>query len=134
MMKLSTFFSFLKPHVKRENKKRHGFYRLNSRKGGLEAEGNYFEGVRVGTWCTYYAGGALAIEESFDNGKRQGAYKSYFENGALMSEGQYHRNKRHGRFNIYNDKGLVVRTMTFEANKLIREEANPDHEVKPAFG
>ena len=59
----------------------HGKAVMYYENGKLQAEGQYLNGVKSGTWQWFDSTGVLAMSGSYLKGKQEGKYVEYFPNG-----------------------------------------------------
>ncbi len=95
--------------------------------GSLKAEGQYVDGVRDGTWISYYQSGKVFERIVFDH--RLGAnipvgnFLQYYESGAEFAVFQYDQNgNRHGEQYQYFENGQVFEFANYQAGRLINAE------------
>lgn len=81
------------------------YEKLYHENGKVYMEGPVTNGLRNGTWKSYYASGQQWSELSFQAGKKHGASKNWHENGKLRFEGAFTDDKKSGTWITYNEDG-----------------------------
>lgn len=98
------------------------FQAYSDKDGNLMEEGNYKNGVKVGTWTAYHPGGRLkAVVSNYKNGKLDGEMATYDKRGKIMSSVEYKNGLKHGVFKTYDKKGKVTNEKRFSEGMLIIE-------------
>lgn len=72
------------------------------------AEQGYFEnGLKKGTWKTWYSNGTIETTQYWSGGLRVGSYYRYSQAGEVLEAGNYRNNKRHGKWIDHVKKDTV---------------------------
>ncbi|MCO5260301.1 MAG: hypothetical protein M9916_09175 [Crocinitomicaceae bacterium] len=98
------------------------FQAYSDKDGKLMEEGNYKNGLKVGTWTAYHAGGRLkAVVSNYKNGKLDGEMSTFDKRGKIISSVQYKNGLKHGSFKTYDKKGKITSEKRFSEGMLIIE-------------
>jgi len=73
--------------------------------GKLILVGELEQGVRVGTWVSYYDNGQKATEKSYIQGLEEGLFVSWNDSGQKILEGYFHAGEQEGWWVTYYDNG-----------------------------
>jgi antitoxin component YwqK of YwqJK toxin-antitoxin module len=68
---------------------------------------------RHGVWKTYYESGALWSEGEYTEGLRIGSSVVYHENGFVHIEGRYENDEASGRWKFYSDQGVLEKEIDY---------------------
>ena len=69
---------------------------VKNTQGVKSAEGNYYQGVRHGSWTEYYPNGIIRELSTYNLGIREGALLTFENTGQLVSSSNYHNGKLSG--------------------------------------
>ncbi|WP_185968909.1 toxin-antitoxin system YwqK family antitoxin [Carboxylicivirga sp. M1479] len=84
----------------------------------IHESGQVTNGLREGTWHTYYETSQTVYQEcNYHLGKQTGEVNVYFETGELYANGLMKNNVREGEWNWYYANGLLSSTATFVEDK-----------------
>lgn len=97
----------------------HGFYKSFYPDGeGLFESGKIENGLREGTWNTFYQpSNAVCQEYSYVKGKMTGLQKIYFESGQLYSYGEMLDDYKEGKWNWYYENGNISSSVSYRDDK-----------------
>ncbi|MBX7124341.1 MAG: toxin-antitoxin system YwqK family antitoxin [Cyclobacteriaceae bacterium] len=70
------------------------------------SEGHLVNGVKTGTWITYFSTGAVQSITPYYNGKREGPSVEFNDGGQVIKRIWYHQDMRHGAYREYNYANL----------------------------
>ena len=70
-------------------------------------KGSIKNGLKEGTWVTYYDNGQLWGKGDYKNGDEEGTWVEYWKNGQLFSKGNYTNGKREGTWVYYWGNGQL---------------------------
>lgn len=90
---------------------REGFWRIKT--AGFTEEGEYSEGLRSGSWKSFYPDGSLAFEGSFREDLPNGPHISYYPNGQKWEQGNWLMGRRNGEWKIWNQDGSLLLSITY---------------------
>lgn len=88
---------------------RQGVWKEFYESGEKEADGEYLNGKKTGSWKYYYRNGKLEQAGSYNaNGRPDGKWKWYYESGNLRKEDNYSKGKLNGDHLELSDSGKVI--------------------------
>jgi len=73
----------------------------------FEHKGNYKNGLKEGSWVSYYYNGKLYFKGNYKNGNHEGIWEYYRNNGQLHSKGKYKNGRREGYWVAYFNDGNI---------------------------
>lgn len=76
--------------------------------GELESMGFEQNGVRVGTWSSWYKSGEKKTEVDFVEGKKHGLYRIWHKNGRVQLMGKYDMDIPVGTWTSYDTNGVQL--------------------------
>ncbi len=94
------------------NGKEEGKWIFNT--GGMHTEGEYSEGLRNGTWKTFYNNGKAAFEGRFIDDNPHGKYTSWYDNGRMREEGEYQMGLKKGEWKKFDDEGVLMLSISYQ--------------------
>ena len=74
----------------------------------LAEQGQFKNGLRVGTWKTWHQNGILATTLSYSNGLRSGKYFRYDETGQLVENGKFSSDLKTGKWTNIDSKEILT--------------------------
>ncbi|MGV6860652.1 MAG: toxin-antitoxin system YwqK family antitoxin [Putridiphycobacter sp.] len=75
--------------------------------GNIKIEGRNKNGLREGTWYSYFENGNKWSETTYKNGVKSGPTEVHYPNGKVHYLGQYENDKKAGRWSFYNEDGSL---------------------------
>ena len=81
----------------------------------LAEKGVFSEGLKDGTWKSWYENGAISTIETWKNGRRHGDFFQFAKNGNTIEEGRYRNHQKHGTW----IKHVSQDTLRFKKGKLL---------------
>ncbi|MEQ8574188.1 MAG: hypothetical protein RIB63_09005, partial [Fulvivirga sp.] len=81
------------------------------------AEGDYLNGQRVGTWTEYHQTGLVKSSASYVNGVQQGLFTEIDDRGQLQRISYYHNGQLHGSWKEFN-RARVKEERTYKNGKI----------------
>lgn len=91
-----------------------GHWRFYSPEDGtLQAEGDFENSKRNGTWINYYPSGSMASKGSYENDLPTGKWEYYFEDGKISSSGRYLGGQREGYWSAFSPGGEKENDITY---------------------
>lgn len=95
-----------------------GYARLLQNKDELYAEGECFDGVKVGFWRHYHDDELVMLEEIYDDkGRVQGISRAYHNNGGLAKECFYIDGQVQGENKTWYDNGALKSHNLYDKGK-----------------
>ena len=88
----------------------HWFYRRNK---AIE-EGDYDDGLRTGTWKTWYEEGKISSEIEYDQDLMNGKYTIYYDNHVIKRTGHLVNGEREGLWYDYYETGELFLTTLYK--------------------
>jgi antitoxin component YwqK of YwqJK toxin-antitoxin module len=84
----------------------------------IAAQGEYFKGIRSGTWTEYYTntGGVKSIT-TYINGQKEGIFIQLNDQGALEEKLSYHKDLPHGKYRKYK-RGRIIEEREYAYGQL----------------
>lgn len=82
--------------------------------------GKYYEGMRIGTWKTWFPNGKLAYEIEYDQDLYHGKFMAYWENGYKRISGKYEMGTQVGIWEKYDEDGNVHLTTIYKNGKEVQ--------------
>ncbi len=82
-----------------------------------EQQGSFKNGVRIGSWATFWSNGQLWERGTFKNGKKDGSWSIYYDNGQLWQRGSFKSGKKDGSWILYYDSGQLLIKSTYKDGK-----------------
>ncbi|MEQ9299186.1 MAG: hypothetical protein RIF33_11500 [Cyclobacteriaceae bacterium] len=84
----------------------------------IVAQGEYFRGMRSGSWTAYYAstGGVKSIT-TYINGQKEGVFIQLNDQGALEEKLSYHKDLPHGKYRKYK-RGRIIEEREYAYGQL----------------
>lgn len=95
----------------------HGPYVSFHANGQKNAEGQFVEGFRAGTWTFYSEEGQVRSRIEFQGGNYHGKREEYFPNGKVRIVETYVAGKLNGLVKEFSADGQLVRQAEFRDNK-----------------
>jgi len=83
-------------------------------------EGNFYDGMRIGTWKTWYENEHLLSEIEYDHDLMNGKYTIFYPNSVIKRIGNYVNGEREGTWSDYYDTGELFLTTIYKNGKEIR--------------
>ena len=80
--------------------------------GKVIQQGDYYKGVRSGTWTEYYPNGVIKTISGYRDGKLHGTYLSIDNRGGLIEKVDFVEGKKSGVYYKY-ERGKIVHEMTY---------------------
>ena len=81
----------------------------------LAEKGSFNDGLKDGTWKSWYENGTLSHIEHWKSGRKHGDFISYNKNGEKIAEGTYRNHQKHGTWiqhvskdTLRYNKGVIV--------------------------
>ena len=91
---------------------------LNLVRGLITNIGKMKNGLKTGTWLSYYESGQLHSKYNYRRGRVYGTSEVYFRNGKISEKNRYNKmGQMHGRQDSYHKNGQLILVMTFKDNK-----------------
>jgi antitoxin component YwqK of YwqJK toxin-antitoxin module len=76
--------------------------------GKIQAEGQYTDNRRSGSWKFYNLYEKIEQTGSYNNGRLDGVWKWYYDNGQLLKEEEYYQGQRDGSSTEYSVTGEII--------------------------
>lgn len=76
-------------------------------------EGDFKDGLEVGTFTYYYANGNVRIKNIYSTPGRYCSHEAYDEAGHLLATGFYNQKNRDGEWKLYDEKGRLVKIANY---------------------
>lgn len=89
--------------------RRQGHWIKTDKDGSRIFEGDFKDGLEVGTFNYYYPDGTLKIRNIYTVPGRFCQHEAYDEKGHLLAKGFYNQKNRDSIWTIYNEQGRVVK-------------------------
>ncbi|MBQ0016387.1 MAG: hypothetical protein KBT04_05335 [Bacteroidales bacterium] len=99
--------------IDRQGRKQ-GHWVKTDKDGSKIYEGDFKDGVEVGTFTHYYPDGTVRIKNVFEPGTRRCYHEAYDEKGHLLATGYYDQMNRDGAWKYFAEDGRVVNTTTYK--------------------
>lgn len=99
------------------NGKKQGYWKKYDEFGLLQYEGNFNNGVPVGTFTYYYNNGKVKSITTFIQGTHKVHTVINDNNGNKASEGNFIDQIKDSVWNYYNDKGTLIKTESYKKGK-----------------
>jgi len=74
----------------------------------LAEQGQFKEGLKVGTWKTWHTNGTIESVQNWKKGLKCGDYLRYDQNGALAESGKYSKDLKTGKWVNFEKKDTLV--------------------------
>lgn len=103
----------------------HGKFTKTFHSNQLAEQGEFDNGLKKGTWKTWYPNGKLETTQYWLDGIRKGTYVRYSQAGEILESGRYRNDKRHGQWidHAKNDTVAYKKGVVFvKKPKLTKEE------------
>ncbi|QDE91596.1 hypothetical protein BHS06_22895 [Myxococcus xanthus] len=97
----------------------HGAYVEYHPNGQKAAEGQFADGLKVGTWTFYDATGKVRGTADFKDGGWHGKRVMYFPNGKPQLVEEYKSGRKHGVVTEMADDGRVVSQVQYDNNRVV---------------
>jgi antitoxin component YwqK of YwqJK toxin-antitoxin module len=97
--------------------RRHGPWATRHENGAVATQGEYRDGIPIGTWRTYHADGALEAVAPYEDGALHGLFERRHPGGARAEETPYERGTRHGRARRWHPNGALAEEGEWRAGK-----------------
>jgi len=94
---------------------KHGSFKIYSRNGNIEIEGQIKENKNDGLWKYYYPDGTLESEGYFINDLIEGEWAWYYTSGKLKETAEYKNGLRDGKVIMYDEEGKIISEKIFES-------------------
>lgn len=99
--------------------RKNGKWKVYDESDNLRYEGQFKNGVAIGTFTYYYPDGKVkAVSEMYDNGRRSYT-KVYHKNGRLMGVGRYFDKAKDSTWNYFSDYDGVLLSSEYYVNGLL---------------
>lgn len=99
---------------------RHGLWKTYSPEDGvLLEECEFANGLRNGSYKTYYTNGKISLDETYLNGKTNGKSTAYYPNGNISVTGNYLKGWRDGEWHQYDVNGKIRNTTVYKGKQLV---------------
>ena len=102
--------------------------------GNKNAEENYKNGKKVGSWKIFYQNGKVSKEVNYKDDQLNGPYKEFFDSGTRKIEGVMVNGEFDGKVTIYHPNGKIWQTGTYTSGlkegrwKLFKEDETLEKE------
>jgi uncharacterized protein len=94
--------------------KKQGPWKEYYKEGGLRAEGNYRDGIRIGSWKFYFPDGTLEQLGIYtDRGKEHGIWTWYYADSTLRRVENYTNGMKNGEMVEYSEQGVPIAKGSF---------------------
>jgi hypothetical protein len=103
---------------------KNGSFRTFYLSGQIEKEGFIRNDKNIGEWRYYYENGQIETIGYFHENIPYGQWKSYYENGNLKTVGKYRWGKLHGAWEEYDLDGEVTNVFYYDEGKFLGLEFN----------
>jgi uncharacterized protein len=81
----------------------------------IKETGEYFHGMKHGTWTNYYPGGVVpTIVSQYRYGRLHGVFKQYDRYGRIVYEIHYKHGLKDGPFYAFNENGQLISKKLFK--------------------
>jgi antitoxin component YwqK of YwqJK toxin-antitoxin module len=95
----------------------------------VQMSGYFIDGLKTGTWTTYFKNGNIEYINNYKNDKLNGLYESYnYDSNTILIKGYYADNKRNGEWDTFNPHGDII-----EANIIKDDNLVSSHTVKISY-
>ena len=94
--------------------RKQGHWLRTDRNGAKIYEGDFKDGLEVGTFNYYYPNGTLRIRNVFTKPGRYCSHEAFDEQGHLLARGYYNQKNRDSIWNYYNESGRLVKTAGYK--------------------
>lgn len=78
------------------------------------SDGYSVNGLRTGTWTSFFPNGTMQSEGNYFAGREEGPYKVFYENGRPFYLGQYHDGHPTGTWEFYDEDGNLAGTKEYD--------------------
>jgi len=95
---------------------KHGTYTSYFPSGEKNEETQYDNGKINGTQIFYHKNGKVSEQANYINGEYSGGYKKYFDSGEVEQEGDYSNNAMNGDWKFYYANGKIKELVSFKDN------------------
>lgn len=79
----------------------------------LRSDGYSIDGLRTGTWYSFFPNGFKQSEGNYFAGREEGTYKVFYETGLPFYIGQYHEGHPCGTWEFYDEDGKLEGTKDY---------------------
>ncbi len=93
--------------------------------GDNRDEGTYAEGMRNGTWKSFYSDGTLRFEGKFVDDLPNGEHTWFWPDGKLKQQGQYVMGRKNGDWKRYDESSLLIITINYKGGKEVKYDGFP---------
>lgn len=94
--------------------KRQGHWIKTDKDGSRIFEGDFKDGLEVGTFNYYYPNGTLKIRNTYTIPGRFCHHEAYNEKGQKIATGYYNQKNRDSVWHIYNEEGRLVKIASYK--------------------
>jgi len=103
---------------------KNGSFRTYFLSGQIEKEGFIKNNKNIGEWKYYYENGQIETKGYFHENIPYGQWKSFYKNGNLKTIGTYRWGEQHGPWEVYNQDGKLANIFYYDEGKLIQQAFN----------
>ena len=108
---------------------KHGEFRIFSKDGKLQMQGQLDSNRNVGKWQYFYPNGGIESEGYFINDQPNGIWVWNYPDGKKKEEGFYHNGERIGMWFQYDNNGEVI----FEKNYDLKDTSTTERDSSKIF-
>ncbi len=114
--------------------RKQGHWIKTDKDGSKIFEGDFKDGVEVGTFRYYYPDGTIRMVNEFEKGSRRCRHEAYDNKGRKIADGFYNQKNRDGEWHYYAEDGRLVQTSHYrmgvrEGEQLILDAKNDTAEL-----
>lgn len=99
-----------------------GMEEIRANDGSLRMRGPKVDGLRHGTWTSFFPNGMIRSRGQFEQGIQHGSTEVYHESGLPYYTGQYHQGNPTGEWNFYSADGTHLKTVLYDTLGHILEQ------------
>ncbi len=111
--------SCVKSDTKGGSRTAHGAYVEYHPNGVKAAQGQFENGLKVGTWTFFDASGNKRGTAEFKDGGWHGQRVMFFPNGKPQLVEEYKNGRKHGTVKEFSEDGRVLSQASYENNRLV---------------
>ncbi|MCY1021690.1 toxin-antitoxin system YwqK family antitoxin [Pyxidicoccus sp. MSG2] len=115
-------FTCVKANAKAGTQLAHGAYVEYHPNGKVSAQGQFVDGLKVGTWTFFDESGNKRSTAEFKDGGWDGQRVMYFPNGKPRLVEQYQNGKKNGVTKEMAEDGRVISQVRYENNRAVANE------------
>ena len=93
--------------------RRQGHWIRTDKDGTKIYEGDFLDGLEVGTFTYYYPNGTVRIRNTYTEPGVRCDHEAYDEQGRLLARGHYDRRNRDGQWLFYSEEGRLVKEASY---------------------